>query len=188
MCTQGHFWLVLTVILTVILTTLNNTSQCFYQSKMVDSFYPRWNPLLVANDNLTWFTTNTLRRTGHVYLMIHVNGWLSPLQHELHVDCTYLQVLDVLNARLNPLLPAKDDLTRTFFLRNIMYINQLYHFNLESALCGVATLSSENKHVDNGVSSKLSFCENITQFSYHIECRKAVINSDHVFTAKKTFM
>ena len=36
MCTQGHFWL----LFTVILTTLNNTSQCFYQSKTVDSFWP----------------------------------------------------------------------------------------------------------------------------------------------------
>ena len=36
MCTQGHFWLVFTVIL----TTSNNTWQCFYQSKTVDSFLP----------------------------------------------------------------------------------------------------------------------------------------------------
>ena len=36
LCTQGHFWLVLTVIL----TTLNSTRQCFYQSEMVNSFWP----------------------------------------------------------------------------------------------------------------------------------------------------
>ena len=36
MCTQGHFWLVFTIILTI----LNNTRQCFYQSKMVESFWP----------------------------------------------------------------------------------------------------------------------------------------------------
>ena len=36
MCTQGHLWLVFTVIL----TTLNNTRQCFYQSKTVDTFLP----------------------------------------------------------------------------------------------------------------------------------------------------
>ena len=36
MCTQGHFWLVFTAIL----TTLNNTRQCFCQSKTVDSFWP----------------------------------------------------------------------------------------------------------------------------------------------------
>ena len=35
MCTQGHFWLDFTVIL----TTLNNTTQCFYQSKTDDSFW-----------------------------------------------------------------------------------------------------------------------------------------------------
>ena len=34
--TQGHFWLVFTVILTI----LNNIRQCFYQSKTVDSFLP----------------------------------------------------------------------------------------------------------------------------------------------------
>ena len=36
MCTQWHLWLDLTVIL----TTLNNTKQCFYQSKTVKSFWP----------------------------------------------------------------------------------------------------------------------------------------------------
>ena len=36
MCTQEHFWLVFTVILTI----LNNTRQCFYQSKTVDSLWP----------------------------------------------------------------------------------------------------------------------------------------------------
>ena len=36
MCTQWHFWLVFTVILTI----LNNTRQCFYQSKTVNSFWP----------------------------------------------------------------------------------------------------------------------------------------------------
>ena len=36
MCTQGHFLLLFTVILTIV----NNTRQCFYQSKTVDLFLP----------------------------------------------------------------------------------------------------------------------------------------------------
>ena len=35
---KGHFWLLFTVLLTS--TILNNTRQCFYQSKTVDSFWP----------------------------------------------------------------------------------------------------------------------------------------------------
>ena len=52
MCTQGHFWLVFTVIL----TTLNNTRQCFYQSKTVDSFWP----VNVLTTRKAWFDSVSL--------------------------------------------------------------------------------------------------------------------------------
>ena len=38
---------------------------------------------------------------------------------------THLHVLDVLKARLNLLVPANEDLTHTFFLRNMTQVNEV---------------------------------------------------------------
>ena len=71
---QGHLWL----IFTFILTTLNNTRQCFYQSKTVDLFW-HVNGLITRKiwQCSTFKCTSTLASTLYQHL-----DWFWPLQSQ----------------------------------------------------------------------------------------------------------